>query len=274
MLALPLKVSYSIQNTMHKITWGKSEVLIASRWEELSRRDFLFFGGHFPIADTPEFHTTAFAHFMQAAKWGKDKAFWRAQSPETIYDILCIGGSGHLFAYLFEKPAMPKALWKRFIHHGKYYRGPGDELLDLSFGEFRYAEDCLASYLRTKKQDELDTFIAVIWRPGLRRKPFNLQKVDRVAKKLSSLPNQFKCALLMQYIAMRGYVIQCNKDAFGSTEPQEQQFAKETTTWGMLISALATNITEVQTIEHMPLWSALEWIANRNILKQKSNEPH
>ena len=272
-MALPSKVFYSIQNTMHKITWGKSEVLIASRWEELSRRDFLFFGGHFPIADTPQFHTWAYFHFMRAAKWGKDKAFWRAQSSETIYDILCMGGSGHLFAYLFEKPAMPKALWKSFWHKGRRWVGPADELLDLSFGEFRYAEDCLASYLSTKNADELDTFIAVIWRPGWRRRPFNLQKVDSVAKRLKNLQQEFKLALLLQYIAMRGFVIECNQDAFDKPE-QQQTVTKQTTTWGMLISALATNITEVQTIEQMPLWSALEWIANRKKLKPQTNEPH
>lgn len=243
-------------------------MLIASRWEELSRRDFLYFGALFPIADTPEFHTKTFSHFMQKAKWGKDKAFWRAQTPETIYDILCMGGSGHLFAYLFDKPNMPNALWKSFWHKGRRWVGPSDELLSLSFGEFRYAEDCLQVFLKNKSMDALNTFLGVLWRPGLRRKPFVFQKADGYAAKLKNVDYSFKCALLLQYIAMRGYLMAQNEDAFD--KPTEGDTGGKTATWGNLISALASNIAEVQTIENMPVWTALEWLANRK--KMRPNE--
>lgn len=257
---------------MNKITWGHSAVEIASQWEELSRCDLLFLGREYPIRDTPEFHLKAFYHFMKKQKWGGDKRFWRAAAAEDIYDVLTGGGKNYLFAFLFESPCMENALWTRFRHRYRLFFGPAHELSDLTFGEFRYAEDCLQAYLNSKQDAALDAFIAVLWRSGLKKQPFKLQKVDAATRKVKSLPKHLKCALLLQYVAMRGHVIKCNKDAFEAPEAQQNATSGEKATWGMLISALATNITEVESIENMPLWTALEWIANRKKLKPKRHE--
>lgn len=239
-----------------------------SRWDELSRRDLLGLVGLFPFMDTPQFHVRAFQVLMGARKWFGAKKHWRAQEAESIYNVLTMGGNGYLLEFLLTNPVMENALWRNYFHLGKIWRGPDHQLVDLTFGEFRYAEDCLNAYLRTKDADTLNTFIAVLWRPGWRKKHFSFSKVDRIARKAAKLPHKIKLAFLLQYIAMRGYLMQHNKDAF--EQPSEENTSSGAT-WGTLISMLAASITDVERIESMGVWAALEWIANRKKNLPKTN---
>lgn len=256
---------------MNTITLKDSSVAVASRWGELSRRDLLFLGSRFPIGDTPEFHVQAFRHFMQQAKWGGNRKLWRSLSGDDIYNILTMGGNGYLFGFIFTEPEMGKAQWRRFFHRGRWWHGPDHDLIDLTFGEFRYAEDCLNAFLNGKSDEALDTFIAVLWRPGWKKPPFAFHKTDRIAQKAQTIPHNFKCALLLQYIAMRGFLIAQNPGAFEKPSQEEGALTVNTgTTWGTLISALAQNITDLERIEHMNVWPALEWISNRKKMTKQT----
>lgn len=238
-----------------------------SRWDELSRRDILGLVGLFPFMDTPQFHVRAFHVLMNARKWFGAKKHWRAQEAETIYNVLTMGGSGYLLEFLLTSPVMERALWRNYFHHGRIWRGPDHQLVDLTFGEFRYAEDCLNAYLQDKQESTLNTFIGVLWRPGWRKSPFSFSRVDRIAAKAAKLPERIKLALLLQYIAMRGFLMAQNKDAF---DPPSEENTGTGATWGTLISMLAANITDVERIENMGVWAALEWIANRKKIKPKT----
>lgn len=256
---------------MNTITWNNHNAEIKSGWGELSRPDFLFLADRFPFTDTPEFHVHCFNYFMNLAKWGGDKRFWKELDAERLYDVLINGGKTPLFKFLLENPVMEKALWTKIIQKGRYWHGPSNSLADLTFGEFRYAEDCLAAFLRSKASDALDTFIAVLWRPGFKKPAFSMKSTDSIALKAADINLKLKYALVLQYIAMRGYVMQCNAGAF-DTDGSAQEEKSSNWSWGMLISALAPTITDVESIENMPLWTALEWISNQKHLKKNSNE--
>ena len=240
---------------------------MASCWGELSFSDLLFLGREFPLRDTADFHAKVLLHFVDLKNnaWLKD-----ILSGERIYDILTMGGKGSLFGWLFDEPVMEKCLVRSFkveqFPFAKVLQGPTDMLYNLTLGEFRYAESCLNEYLSSKKRIDLATFLAVIYRPkaknenGDDREAFSVLKVDVLAEViLKSISIEHMHALMLQYIAMRGYVINAHKDAFESGGTAKSQNA----TWGGLINQLAQNITDIPEIENKLLWRALEWLVHK-----------
>lgn len=239
----------------------------ASCWGELSFNDLLFLGREFPLRDTAEFHTKVLMHFVDL----KNNAWLLCiLNPERIYDILTIGGTGSLFKWLFDEPEMEKCLLRSFkvqqFPFGEVLQGPTDMLYNLTLGEFRYAESCLNEYLVNKKRIDLATFLAVIYRPkgkndnGDDREPFSVLKVDAMSTRIAnSLSIDYMHAFMLQYIAMRGYVINAHKDAFESGGSAKSQNA----TWGGLINQLAHNIVDIPEIENKLLWRALEWLVHK-----------
>jgi hypothetical protein len=54
---------------------------------------------------------------------------------------------------------------------GRIFKGPVDGMLDITFGEYRYAVDLLLIYSKYKSESTLDKFVGCLYRPSLTPKP-------------------------------------------------------------------------------------------------------
>jgi hypothetical protein len=239
-----------------------------SSWEELTQKDLIFLGEHFPFKDTEEFHVKCFAHFLKTNANSKSRKVFKTLEGSDVLTCLTMGGKGHLFKFLFEMPVMRYAKIggiKRFL---KRYAGPNSDLDNIRFDEFRDAERCVNAFLDTGDVLMLNTFIAVLYRPvnkGL-RELYDKLTVDERAAKLSRVPHKIKMALLLQYIAMRGVVIL----SFPTIFTRSREAENTTSDWGEIINMMADTVAVKQRIESLLLWDVLEWMRDEKKHKPKT----
>jgi len=117
----------------------------------------------------------------------------------------------------------------------KYY-GPDDALINISFAEFRTAMSFYAKFNQDKKEDHLNSLVAVLYRPeipgyeseklnddfdGQRRVKFNIHQVERRAAEISKISYTKRYAVYLffrncvQHIMNNDIVVDNNKICFG-----------------------------------------------------------
>ena len=258
---------------MNEIKINEHKINVPSHWEELRPEDLIYLGANFPFTDTPKFHLETFIYFCNLKFRFALKNVIRNLNASQLHDILSMGGKGALFMYLYKNPVMQKWKIKEIKAAGTLLYAPADRLDNVRFGEFRYAEECLQNYLQSKNPEALATFVAILYREkgnakGDMRLPFDKLTVDQRAAKLLRVNPFTLHAIMLQYIAIRGFVIESFPGVFEKTGGGGSGGG-----WGELINALAENLSNRAEIENKLLWDALDWLQDARKRQKKKPQP-
>lgn len=240
---------------------------IPSSWEELTFEDFIFLGELYPFTDTTEFHVTCLAHFCKVYTNRKSRLVLKSLSPEEIYDIITIGNTGHLFKFLFEFPSRSKPAKQTLIaRHGMFWKsfiGPMTDLDDMRMGEFRDIEKCASIYLANKNETSLNLLVSILYRPKMKgtelRELYDRLSLDMRCKIISTVSLKKRLALMLQYIAMRGHVIESHSNIF-----KKDASSTGTSDWSEIIDLTAKSIVDKSTVENVFLWDFLSYLATQS----------
>lgn len=258
---------------MNTIRINNIEVKLPACYGELSdAKDLQYLGSQWPFEDSPKFHTRLLLYFMKLRRrFRLSYLIARRITPEEIHCILTLNGKGTAFGWVFEEPLMENSLIKHVALGVRTYYGPSNQLLNLRMGEFRSAEAALNGYLQSKNVEYLNLFVAILYRlrsqqpdDGDIREPYNELTCDDRAVRFALMHRHVKHALMLQYMAMRQYVINSNRGAFDKKEGKRSG----NDDWGAVINAMAKDLTNISDIENMRLWKVLGYMADNNKMKK------
>lgn len=137
----------------------------------------------------------------------KIRAFRALDSEEAEIASRCID-------WLFQKPQRLLPPKDRFFYQGRFYYAPGKCLENITGLEFHFASLHYQQYTTEHKEQDLDTLIAILYRPtkrspshlprnsqfsGDRRIPFNPATLERDAARFSRLSKTLKSTILFYF---------------------------------------------------------------------------
>lgn len=172
-----------------------------------------------------------------------------------------------LFSWLFKPMTGTKVLVTSFILDKIIYKGPCDKFRNMVNDEFNLADRCYLDFLSTGNEDSLNLLIAALYReikddstPEAfdQRFPFDRFTPGKRAAVFKDLPVATKKAILINYMAIRNYMIATNPSVFskgGSNKAKNEG-------WGQVILDLAAGKSNVNEIRKELIWDTFEWIAH------------
>lgn len=135
--------------------------------------------------------------------------------------------------FLFRENTLTKNL---LPYYGGLY-GPGHGLSNLKMAEFCFSEHRYIQYKQTPSPENLNMFIAVIYREGKSifydyvrnpdgdvRKKFNDELTPMLAMRIAKWPDHVKRAILLFYEGARNAKVKANDKVFGSSDGQESLY--------------------------------------------------
>jgi hypothetical protein len=142
-------------------------------------------------------------------------------------------------AWLFGKNLLTKNLFPE-IKIGRIqlpwlnftFYGPADNFDNITLEEYADSEFCLAEYARTSSELWLNRFLAVLYRPGSKsllrstgdaRRPYNIHENDYLGRKLATLSDNQKCAILFWYYGCRNVLTEDYKFLFSKENAQKAE---------------------------------------------------
>ncbi len=170
------------------------ETKIPSKWNELTSEQFRYFLRiHRTCSTVPELLHKMIVRFL-----GSLPASFPGINNAQMEDL------SESIKFLIEDTDLYKQLVPTLKIGGKSYSGPSDGLTNLLFWEYLKAQEHLLRYSRTKKVDDLNKFVASIYRPNAQkakdpytwngdyREPFNENMVSENAVKFNTVPMNIK----------------------------------------------------------------------------------
>lgn len=132
------------------------------------------------------------------------------------------------------------------------WHGPRGHFRNLLFGEFIFADTFFVRYCLHGKQQFLDQFLTVLYRPARRdasperadwtgdvRLPFNEHQLEIRTPRVKYLPPLEKLAVVTWYRGCRAQLAQEFPDVFVAAEEDAQASAKKAPDWGRVLRKLA-----------------------------------
>jgi hypothetical protein len=130
------------------------------------------------------------------------------------------------------------SLSKNLLPFYKGYAGPAEELKNLKMAEFCNAEFYYNKYDKEKKLENLDAFVAIIYRPkksrwkynyklnidGDFRAPFNSNTTGYHQKRIAKWPTHVKLAIFHFYQGARATIIARNPKVFDNNDGGESLY--------------------------------------------------
>ncbi len=208
---------------MNTIGLDKYHVQVASTWNELTKRNLLFFATIFPIekSQVREIKIRLILNLLNVRR--NLRLQWKLFrcDDEQIYAL------SELTNFLFEGNELTKWLIPSVRIGWKTYYGPSDNLINVSLIEFSKADTYYLKYLKTKDEAWLNKMIAVLYRPkkvpyrpkaidfdGEIRQQYNGEHVAAREKKFTRLPIPTKKAILINYQGVRNNLEKCYPHVF------------------------------------------------------------
>jgi hypothetical protein len=118
---------------------------------------------------------------------------------------------------------------KSFKRHGNTYIKPGDRLKNCSIGEFAFVDTMYFQYLQTYNENYLLLLIASLYRPKLKEKSLDDQRilfsknyVQEHADYFKFLPRHKKIGILLAYEGCRNYMAKIYPNVFPKTQDEEE----------------------------------------------------
>lgn len=259
---------------------------IPQTWEELSAENILFIAQFYPYSDAyrvlnassrgldltgkvrlydekkkaRKLLTYLFIHFFGVKKNLRLSIWiWLYVGADQLMDVLySANGKGYLFSFLFERPEKKNIAISVFTHNKVTYSGPMNGWSNLRNDEFELADACFTQYLKDPKEELLDLLIAALYRPLKygSREPFNRFDCDYRAVVLKTLDLKMKYAILLEYMAVRNYVIEKNSHVF----KKGNSGSAKARGWGAVILSLAKNQLEAGDLRNAYLWDTFKWL--------------
>lgn len=166
--------------------------------------------------------------------------------------------------WILKKIGVRHLIQKRYLPLGYLY-GPSDNLANLDFEEFIYAEAMLDKYEKSGQEDHLDKFTAILYRPKKRdqnisgdvREVFNKHAVNAREKLMANVDIGIKLAVRLNYIGCKARFPSLYRELFTSTEPADNK-NNESLTWLDVAYRTANHQpSEMQVIKRMNLHEVL-----------------
>lgn len=151
--------------------------------------------------------------------------------PEELYELL------KLVDWVYEKFDLVKNMQPVIGIDGDIYQGPADDLANLRWGEWVFADTNFVQYARTKEVGYLDNLIATIYRPagigaefdpgstnyrGDNREKFNGNNLASRLQVISKLPFIEKQGIYLFFMSCRWQLILAHPHVFPQPKPGEK----------------------------------------------------
>lgn len=113
-------------------------------------------------------------------------------------------------------------LTKNLLPYYKELAGPDDKLGNITIDEFGFADRCFGKYLDTKRIEELNRLVAILYRKrkkgevtdGDVRVAFNHHVIERDALVVAKWNNDVKHAILLWFWGCRNLIVNVHKEKF------------------------------------------------------------
>lgn len=147
--------------------------------------------------------------------------------PEELYDLLL------LVDWVYSQMDLVKNM-QPVIQAGQTFYGPADEMANLRWGEWIFADSNFVQYAKTKDEKYLDALIATIYRPtgygpeyvptspryrGDNRERFNSNNIDYRIKLISQMPLIEKQGIYLFFLSCRWQLILSHPHVFPQPKP-------------------------------------------------------
>lgn len=136
--------------------------------------------------------------------------------------------------------------------------GPGDDLMNMVFGQFAMTDNLLGVFNATKQHTDLDNALGSLYQPA--HCTWSKEPIEEYATKLSTLPLEVKLAALLNYRALRAMLPAIYPNVFD----QHKKEAGQGTTLGLqgvMLDVAATGVLgNFWEVESAPLHDVLSFI--------------
>lgn len=252
---------------MNTVELNQYKIICPASFDELKERDLIYLGRKFPFEITVGFYTEFLAHLCDFRN-RKNFAVWfvNNMSPDLIETILFPNLSERcLFDFLADVPFSKKIIIPSFRHGAHLYLTYKDGYHNMSIGVFTLAETYFKLAIKHPESDAIDKLIACLYRPEfkafLKKNDFILSgAIERRAAAFKSMDSGLKKAILIQYIAVREYIIKENKECFEKPAEASIFNKKQSGGWIDALYELSGHITQFEQTTNMNLWVVLRHI--------------
>jgi len=271
--------------------------LAPASFDELTEENLLFLGKHYPYPNAyailnksgrnmdvtgktllhkekvqaRRFLTYCFSHFYGVSSDARF-ALWNLiyMNAERLMGIIFSPPSNKhqfLFSWLFTPMAGTKVILNSFILNRELYIGPSDKFRNMVNDEFNLADKCYVEFLENGNEDVLNLMIGALYREMReestpddfdQRIPFDRFAPGRRAEKFKDLNPAIKKAILLNYMAVRKYVMETNTSVFSKGGSSRAK----TDGWGSVILNLASGKSNATELRSELIWDTFEWISH------------
>lgn len=185
--------------------------------------------------------------------------------------------------FILYSPALTKNMLPTIKVGGKTYYGPEDGLKNICLHEFAFADSFITNYGKSRDENDLDTAIAVLYRPAIDvnsseyagdiRGKFKKHLVEVHQKQLRELPYEYKQAIYLWYRGCRDAIEKRYPRVFNGEKQDGPDFG-----WLGIIQELAGD--KFGTYDETGYWPAYDILhyceknayqAEQNLMKKKND---
>jgi len=234
-------------------------------FDQLKKRDLIYLGGRFPYPISLEFYSEFFYHLCnfnnrkKFAVWSYNKV-----SGAVIETVLYPDKSDIcLFNFLEKVPQTKNIIIPRIRKGLNFYFSYKAGFYNMSIGVFTLCESYFKKAIKDQDEEALNKMLACLYRPWwkilLNRNDYMLSgKIEKRANNFRSLSIGLKKGILLNYIAVREFVIKENPECFQKPSAVGNIFEKKKSgTWLDALYDLAGHITQFEKTSHINLWIVL-----------------
>lgn len=178
--------------------------------------------------------------------------------------IFAMGSALKATDFLWKGNDISKFIIKKFSHRFRTYHSPDDLFGNLTIHEFAFADTFYERWKKYLKINDLDHLVAILYRvkdreidsssehyKGDIRTPFNEHHIPKNVKRLKSLPDRYKYAILLQYEGNRNQFIQTFEHCFSKSEKRSGKIEG----WGKTIMMMAGGLQNLKQTNEVNIYS-------------------
>jgi hypothetical protein len=229
---------------MHQVEWNGQLKEVAATWDELS------------LAQLPRVVAILYGNYTDATQQriellevllGVSRPLLLHLTDVHLVQILWL--TGFVLAAPVARTVVVAPALRPAWYRPRYY-APADELANVSFLEFAFADAYFVAYCHNREAQWLDQLLGTLYRPqragynpaaadyaGDRRAPFNENLIERHAARLARLPEATKLLVLTWYRGCRHALEQRYPDVF--TPATDEQVRSHPDGWSFVLREMS-----------------------------------
>jgi hypothetical protein len=231
---------------MHEMNWNEKTKLVAASWDELSlaqlARVVAILYGSYTDANQQRIE-------LLEVLLGVSRPLLLGLTPVQLLGIFWLTDFILLEPVSLTKVPLYSVLTRRALSCRTFY-APADELANVSFLEFAFADAYFVAYCNTQQVQWLDQLLGTLYRPqragynpraadyaGDRRAPFNENLIEQYAGRLARLPEATKLLVFTWYRGCRHALEQRYPHVF--TPATEEKVAAHPDGWAFVLREMS-----------------------------------